>query len=121
MKGALILQLDVAFITANDVNPLLEIRLELRPPEIVFNPDLYFNPPPHEGLGDVITGWLSGFVSMATIIKRLDTGDGDYLVDVQDDIELKRLVSQIKYVELIETMKFYDFSVSYLINSAALS
>ena len=38
---------------------------------------------------------MSHMVNVSTLIKRLDSGDGDYLNDVQDDIELKTLIHSI--------------------------
>ncbi len=77
-------QVDPEYISANDINPLLEIQLKLAPPEIIFSPELGRNNA-NTGLRDIIMGWVMSFCNVGLLMRRIDTpaGDGDYLADIQ--------------------------------------
>jgi len=108
-------QLDPAYLLANDINPLLEIKLELVTPDICFVPDLEFNAK-GDGVRDLVSGWINSIVNIGTLIKRLDTGDGDYLNDIQDDLDVKWITSAInRLVNEMEAncMNFRESFMSY--------
>ena len=65
----------------------------------------------YDGLLDLITSWCGTFINTSTFIKRLDTGDGDYLFDAQDDPKVRYWTSSVfNFVEhsLAECSKFAD-------------
>ena len=88
------LQVDGAYLAANDVGALLEVRMDLKDQSISYFPFLGSNAK-GTGTRDLSVSWMSHMVNVSTLIKRLDSGDGDYLNDVQDDIELKTLIHSI--------------------------
>lgn len=60
------------------VTPLLEIRLELVPPNIHFVPDFAF-------IKDMIDGWMDEFLKVFSVVRRLDGTDADYVQEVLSD------------------------------------
>jgi dynein heavy chain len=103
-------QIDPAQIQANDISPLLEIKLALVGNDASFSPELFYTAN-HDGLLDLITSWFGTFINTSTFIKRLDTGDGDYLFDVQDDPKVRYWTSSVfNFVEdsLSECAKFAE-------------
>jgi dynein heavy chain len=88
------LQVDGTYLATNDICSLLEVRLDLKDQAITFFPFLGSNAK-GTGTRDLSVSWMSHMVNVSTLIKRLDSGDGDYLNDVQDDIELKTLIHSI--------------------------
>ena len=89
-------QLDDVFLNVNEVSPLLEIQLKLAPPLAMFTPQMG-NTQKKDGLRDMIDSWLSSFTNISTLVSRLDTSeeDGDYLLDMQEDVSVRYIVSQI--------------------------
>ena len=77
-------QVDPEYISAHDINPLLEIQLRLTPPDIIFLPELG-RTAARTGLEDIVLGWSMSFCNIGLLVKRIDTavGDGDYLADIQ--------------------------------------
>lgn len=61
----------------HEIAPLLEIQLELVVPEIVWIPELGSGSAP--GVRDMFNKWFKSFLEIATLIKRLDTGEGQLL------------------------------------------
>ena len=89
-------QIDETYLNNNDVSPLLEIQLKLSPPYAVFTP-MMGKTAQADGMRDIVDGWLNSFINIATLINRLDTAeeDGDYLLDMQEDMAVKHIVSVI--------------------------
>ena len=89
-------QVDETYLNNNDINPLLEIQLKLAPPYAVFTP-MMGKTAKEDGLRDIVDSWLNSFINIATLVTRLDTleEDGDYLLDMQEDIAVKHIVSVI--------------------------
>ena len=93
----LLQQVDPVYLAANDINPLLEIQMKLSPPDVVFSPPLGRNDK-RQGVGDLVLGWVAMFCNIGMLMRRIDTpnGDGDYLLDVQADLDVKHTISKIK-------------------------
>jgi len=76
-KHALLVQVDPENMAKHEVAPLLEIQLELIVPDIVWIPELGSGGAP--GVRDMFSKWFKSFLEIATLIKRLDTGEGQLL------------------------------------------
>ena len=72
-----LLQVDPENMAKHEIAPLLEIELELVVPEIVWIPELGSGSAP--GVRDMFNKWFKSFLEIATLIKRLDTGEGQLL------------------------------------------
>ena len=70
------------------------VRMDLKDSSISFTPTLGSNAK-GTGTRDLTVRWMGQMINVATLVKRLDSGDGDYLNDIQEDIELKTLVNAI--------------------------
>mmetsp|Transcript_13737 Transcript_13737/g.31794 ORF Transcript_13737/g.31794 Transcript_13737/m.31794 type:complete len:4493 (-) Transcript_13737:49-13527(-) len=105
-------QLDSAYLIANDVNPLLEIKLELVPPDIAFSPEMG-QTAKRDGVRDIVSDWVNSVLNISTLTKRLDTGDGDYLNDIQDDIDVKFAVADITRLVTETEQQCHEFKESY--------
>lgn len=68
------LQVDPENMAKHEIAPLLEIQLELVVPEIVWIPELGSGSGP--GVRDMFNMWFKSFLEIATLMKRLDTGEG---------------------------------------------
>lgn len=71
------LQVDPENMAKHEIAPLLEIQLELVVPEIVWIPELGSGSGP--GVRDMFNRWFKSFLEIATLMKRLDTGEGQWL------------------------------------------
>jgi len=71
---ALLVQVDPENMAKHEIAPLLEIQLELIVPDIVWIPELGSGGAP--GVRDMFSKWFKSFLEIATLIKRLDTGEG---------------------------------------------
>ena len=73
-----ILQVDPENMAKHEIAPLLEIQLELVVPDIVWIPELGSGGTP--GVRDMFSKWFKSFLEIATLIKRLDTGEGQWTI-----------------------------------------
>lgn len=48
------------------------------------------------GVRDLVESWLGSFVNIATLMKRLDTGDGNYLPEMETDMRIQSIFDQIR-------------------------
>ena len=71
-----LVQVDPENMAKHEIAPLLEIQLELIVPDIVWIPELSTGGPP--GVRDMFSKWFKSFLEIATLIKRLDTGEGQW-------------------------------------------
>jgi dynein heavy chain len=80
-------QIDAQYLNQNDINPLLEIQLRLAPPDVAYEPRMGTTSS-KDGMRDILTGWVNGFINASTLVCRLDTQDfdGDYLSDIQENV-----------------------------------
>ena len=69
------LQIEPESMAKHEVAPLLEVQLELVVPDIVWLPELSSDASAR-GVRDMLNTWLKSFLDIATLIKRLDTGEG---------------------------------------------
>ena len=70
------MQIEPESMAKHEVAPLLEVQLELVVPDIVWLPELSSDASAR-GVRDMLNTWLKSFLDIATLIKRLDTGEGE--------------------------------------------
>eukprot|EP00741_Cyanophora_paradoxa_P005992 tig00000955_g5810.t1 len=87
-------QCDPAWIVKTEASPLLEVKLELEGKEVIYQPELGLTAK-KDGVRDLLSRWISDFFNIATLVKRLDTGDGDYMQETKENEEVLVLVNSI--------------------------
>ncbi|XP_063983406.1 dynein beta chain, ciliary [Diachasmimorpha longicaudata] len=73
--------------------PLLEAKLELREPDLYFEPTL--DPDDPEGLEQLIAGLLKDIIRMAALVERLKSDGDGYAVELEQDDDIKAMKSEI--------------------------
>ena len=48
------------------------------------------------GVAAFFSKWLRGLMSIGTLMKRLDTGEGDYAIELEEDIDVCDAMSQLQ-------------------------
>lgn len=81
-------------LARTEAAPLLEIQLELVANAIVWKPELT------EGrvgksVRDVISKWLKSFAEIGNLMKRLDTGEGAYMKELEEDYDVQDAMNQV--------------------------
>ena len=91
--------IDKEYVLDKELPALLEVSLKLsatKPASATFDPVLGTSPG-GKGIADIVNGWMSQFVNISTLVARIDTPeeDGDYLLDLQENANVRFLTSQI--------------------------
>ncbi|DBB00313.1 TPA: Dynein beta chain, flagellar outer arm [Trebouxia sp. C0004] len=87
-------QVDPENMAKHEIAPLLEIQLELIVPDIVWVPELGSGGAP--GVRDMFSKWFKSFLEIATLIKRLDTGEGNYAKELEEDYIVYDAISEVQ-------------------------
>lgn len=66
---------------------MFDIKVDLRDREVKFEPPIESSSRGN-GIRDIIMKVTNDFISLAIQMPRLDTGNGDYLVEIKDQFEL---------------------------------
>lgn len=66
---------------------MFDIKVDLRDREVRFDPPIEFTAR-QNGIKDIIMKITNDFISLAIQMPRLDTNNGDYLVEIKDQFEL---------------------------------
>ena len=106
---------DPVIIKKTDVMPMFDIRIELADTRVVFTPEIE-SKLRGNGLRDLVHGWISDFIKICTLVNRIDTAPGDYLIEVRDQFEFKYGLSKIEnHLDWIEneTNKFKNTFMEY--------
>lgn len=90
----LIAQLDCEQIVKNDTGPLLEIQLELVAPDIIWKPELSEGPN-RVGVRDMVQHWLMSFLEVGGLMKRLDTGEGSYAKELEENYDVYDAMGEV--------------------------
>eukprot|EP00898_Chlorokybus_atmophyticus_P007698 jgi/Chlat1/792/Chrsp104S01257 len=112
-------QLDPDTITRNEGSPLLEVRLELVAPEILWHPDIGESGASGGGIRDLVNAWLKGFIAIGALTRRLDgssegTNTGNYVKELEEDSEICGAFDRIHAVVLDNEKRCAEFKDSYL-------
>lgn len=108
----LLASIDPAQLAAVEGPPLLEIQLELVAPDIIWRPELT------EGTGDVgvrdmVQRWLKSFMEVGGLVKRLDTGEGSYAKELEEDYNVLDMVDQVMNITLGNEVRCEEFKQQY--------
>lgn len=82
-------QLDPSYISKSTLLPLLEVDLDLRNQAVVFMPPIAHSGPPlpdntrRKSVRELVQAMLDSFLGVGCVFKRLDTGEGNYLREIQ--------------------------------------
>jgi hypothetical protein len=76
-------QISIPFNKHHGYPPIFDIRVDLIDREVIFDPSIGKNRK-ENGLQDILQGIADDFISLAIQVPRLDTGVGDYLVEIKD-------------------------------------
>ena len=66
---------------------MFDIKVDLRDREVKFDPPIETTPR-QNGIRDIIMKIVNDFISLAIQMPRLDTNNGDYLVEIKDQFDL---------------------------------
>lgn len=82
-------QLDPSYISKSTLLPLLEVDLDLRNQVVVFMPPIAHTGPAlpdnsrRKSVRELVQAMLDSFLGVGCVFKRLDTGEGNYLREIQ--------------------------------------
>ena len=95
--------------------PLIEVSLELVAPDITWSPEVgESGDARNPGTRDHFNGWVGGFTNVGTLMKRLDIGEGDYALELEEDFNILDGVSQIQSVVLANEAECAAFKASFV-------
>lgn len=78
---------------AGQHEPLLEAKLELREPDLYYEPSL--DPDDPEGLEQLIIGILNDIMNMVTLIPRLKADGDSYSIEIEQNDDIKAMKEEI--------------------------
>ena len=108
----LALQLDEQYLLKNDISPLLVLKLELIDlKEIMYTPSVGGT---GNELRSTVVGWIKDFMNIAKFIARLDTGEGDYLYEVDEDLAIVNKLQTINATLASTEQECAAFADSYM-------
>jgi len=80
-------QISIAYNRQHALLPMFDIKVDLADRDVVFDPSIQCNSSGN-GIRDIIQSIIDDFISISIQITRLDTGQGDYLVEIKDQFQL---------------------------------
>ena len=105
-------QIDPETMAKNETPPLLEVSLELVAPDIVWQPEIGQDGN-GTGVRDLFNSWIKGFLHIGTLMKRLDIGEGNYVLELEEDFQLMDAISAVQNVVLANERSCIEFKNSY--------
>jgi hypothetical protein len=75
--------------------PVIEVRLELVAPELLFFPQIRANLS-HTSLEDLVELWISSTLNIGTLLQRIDSGESSYYSQICDCDDVQALVTAIR-------------------------
>jgi dynein heavy chain len=105
-------QIDPDVIQAQDKMPLLEIKLNLHGKMVSYEPTIEHTQS-QEGIRDIINGWVESFFKVGTLFKRIDTNGGTYIKELQNNMQVRGMLSIINECLAINEQKCSDMSNCY--------
>ncbi|KAL4450636.1 hypothetical protein ABPG77_000992 [Micractinium sp. CCAP 211/92] len=94
-------QISAEFIARNDQAPLLEVQLELAGPDIVWSPELG-DAASEAGVHGMLLSWVKSYFEIGTLMKRLDSGKGTYVKELDEDVRIREALSAVQ-LALLDT------------------
>lgn len=111
-------QIDPETMAKAETPPLIEVGLELIAPEIAWQPEIGQDGQ-GGGVRDMFNSWIKGFLHIGTLMKRLDIGEGNYVLELEEDFQLMDAISAVQNVVLANERACMDFKNSYMKCAAA--
>lgn len=106
-------QIDPEAMAKAETPPLIEVGLELIAPEIAWQPEIGQDGQ-GGGVRDMFNSWIKGFLHIGTLMKRLDIGEGNYVLELEEDFQLMDAISAVQNVVLANERACIDFKNSYM-------
>ena len=78
----------------NDLMPMFDIKVDLIDNQVCFDPPIS-NSPKENSIKNIIFRIVDNFISIASLIPRLDQNPGDYLMEIKDQFQVLFGISQI--------------------------
>jgi hypothetical protein len=75
--------------------PVIEVRLELVAPELLFFPQISANLS-HTSLEDLVELWISSTLNIGTLLQRIDSGESNYYSQICDCDDVQELVTAVR-------------------------
>lgn len=108
-------QLDPLAILQTNSNPMLDISLDLIGTNgVQFVPVIGHVPgsgrdPGKQGIRDVTQAWLDAFLAVGSQFPRLDSGEGSYVKELQDDPYVAMLLTSVNALLLGSEKKAKEY------------
>ena len=80
-------QISIHYNKHHQLPPMFDIKVDLRDREVRFDPSIE-STSRGNGIRDIIFKIINDFISLAIQMPRLDTNNGDYLVEIKDQFDL---------------------------------
>lgn len=80
-------QINISYNKFHNLPPMFDIKVDLRDREVKFEPPIESSSRGN-GIRDIIMKITNDFISLSIQLPRLDTGSGDYLVEIKDQFDL---------------------------------
>jgi len=80
-------QINIHYNKHHQLTAMFDIKVELRDREVKFDPPIE-STQRLNGIRDIIMKIVNDFISLAIQMPRLDTNNGDYLVEIKDQFDL---------------------------------
>ena len=78
-------QISIDYNKHHGLAPMFDIKVDLMDNEVAFDPPISSSPR-ENGIRDIIFRIVEHFISIASLIPRLDQNPGDYLIEVKDEV-----------------------------------
>lgn len=106
-------QIDPETMAKAETPPLIEVGLELVAPDIAWQPEIGQDGQ-GGGVRDMFNSWIKSFLHIGTLMKRLDIGEGNYVLELEEDFQLMDAISAVQNVVLANERACVDFKNSYM-------
>lgn len=80
-------QISIPYNRHHNLPMMFDIKVDLRDREVIFDPSIDSNSR-QNGIKDILQKIIDDFISIAIQMPRLDSGQGDYLVEIKDQFAL---------------------------------
>jgi len=107
-------QVDPDVMVKNETAPLLEVVLELNASEIVWVPEVGCSKTDTAGIRDLFNSWVTSFVNIGNLVKRLDVAEGYYIKEMTEDYCVSSAICHVINIVLKNEEKCQQFRESYL-------
>lgn len=86
-------QVNPAVIEEKEKPPMLQISINLNNNQVSFIPSVFDED--RAGVKASLRSWIDDTLKVGSLMKRLDLGDGSYVKELQEDVEVKRYMESI--------------------------